>query len=172
MVANGSVVIDEEKPNEATQKLVESTEIKQETIVTEEGTTYGKVHGTQTLRLRDNPNHGAKTLTLLAEGESYVVTDQDGDFLKVKVDEDLEGWVFKDYIQTEVKLDAEITEEEKAAKAAEAARLKAEAEKALKELEELKKAEKEKKSETKAETKEETKAELKKETVEETTKPK
>ena len=168
MVANGSVVIDEEKPNEATQKLVESTEIKQETIVTEEGTTYGKVHGTQTLRLRDNPNHGAKTLTLLAEGESYVVTDQDGDFLKVKVDEDLEGWVFKDYIQTEVKLDAEITEEEKAAKAAEAARLKAEAEKALKELEELKKAEKEKKSESKAETKTETRQE----TVEETTKPK
>ena len=43
-----------------------------------------------------------KTLTLLSEGAHYVVTGEEGDFLKVQVDSDLEGYVFKEYMKTSV----------------------------------------------------------------------
>ena len=57
------------------------------------GTTYGTIVGTPSLRLRDTPDLEGKTLTLLSEGAHYVVTGEEGDFLKVSVDSDLEGYV-------------------------------------------------------------------------------
>ena len=59
------------------------------------GTRYGTVVGTPTLRLRKSPDLTSQTLTLLAEGAHYVVLEEQGDFLKVAVDSDLEGYVFK-----------------------------------------------------------------------------
>ncbi|MDO4939204.1 MAG: NlpC/P60 family protein [Lachnospiraceae bacterium] len=177
MVASGIIEINDEKTEKAATKLVKDITPVQETIVTREegGVTWGTVKDTASLRLRDKPNSSAKTLTLLAKGEHYIVTGQEGQFLKIQVDDDLEGYVFKDYIDTSISYDAELTAEEKAQKESESARLKAEADAAMKALEEAKKAEKnnEKKPETtKAEeTKTETtKAEETKETkAEETT---
>ena len=168
MVASGTIEIGDAKTEKAATKLVEDVTPVQEVIITKEegGVTWGTVRDTASLRLRDKPNSSARTLTLLARGEHYIVTGQEGQFLKIQVDDDLEGYVFKDYIDTSISYDGELSEEEKAVKEAESARLKAEAEAAMKALEEAKKAESQKK--TKEETKEETKAESKAETKVET----
>ena len=171
MVASGTIEIYDEKTEKAATKLVEDVTPVQETIVTKEegGVTWGTVKDTASLRLRDKPNSSAKTLTLLAKGEHYIVTGQEGQFLKIQVDDDLEGYVFKDYIDTSISYDTELSAEEKKQKESEAARLKAEADAAMKALEEAKKAEKEGK--TKEETTKESKEETKKETKEETKAP-
>ena len=135
----------------------------------EVGTTYGTVVNTQSLRLRESADLTSKTLTLLSEGAHYTVLEEQGDFLKVAVDTDLEGYVFKDYMETSVEFNKAVSVEEEQKKAEEEAKRKAEAEKALKELEEAKKAQAEKKkTTTAAPTKEETTAAPKKE---ETTAP-
>ncbi|MCH1953427.1 NlpC/P60 family protein [Enterocloster sp. OA13] len=110
------------------------------------GTTYGTIVGTPSLRLRDTPNLEGKTLTLLSEGAHYVVTGEEGDFLKVSVDSDLEGYVFKEYMKTSVEFNKAVSVEEEKAKEAEEAKRKEEAEKALKALEDAKKKESEKKT--------------------------
>lgn len=126
------------------------------------GTQYGTVSGTPTLRLRENPDLTSKTLTLLSEGAHYVITGEQGDFLKVAVDSDLEGYVFRDYMKTNVEFQKAVSAEEEKAKEAEEAKRKKEAEDAIKKLEEAKAAEK---KTTAAET-------TKKQTEAETTKAK
>lgn len=121
----------------------------------EVGTTYGTIVGTPSLRLRQSPDLDGKTLTLLSEGAHYVITGQEGDFLKVQVDSDLEGYVFKEYMKTDVEFNKAISVEEEKAKAAEEAKRKEEADKALKALEDAKKADAAKKT-TAAPKKEET----------------
>ena len=110
------------------------------------GTTYGTIVGTPSLRLRQSPDMEGKTLTLLSEGAHYVVTGEEGDFLKVQVDSDLEGYVFKEYMKTSVEFNKAVSVEEEKAKEAEEAKRKEEAEKALKALEDAKKKESEKKT--------------------------
>ncbi len=131
---------------------------------TQVGTTYGTVHGTPTLRLRESAATDSPTLTLLAEGATYVVLGQEGDFLKVQVDEDLTGYVFKDYVTTNVEFNKAVSAEEEAAKKAEEEKRKKEADEALAELEKAKKNADKETASTK-----ETAAETKKETVKETT---
>ena len=131
------------------------------------GTEYGTVVGTPTLRLRQSPDLTSKTLTLLAEGASYVVLEEEGDFLKVAVDSDLEGYVYKEYMKTEVEMPQAVSNEEEAAKKAEEERLKKEAEEAMKELEAAKEAQKAKATTAAAETVKETQKET---TQQETTK--
>ena len=87
-----------------------------------------------------------KTLTLLSEGAHYVVTGEEGDFLKVQVDSDLEGYVFKEYMKTSVEFNKAVSVEEEKAKAAEEAKRKEDAEKALQALEDAKKADAAKKT--------------------------
>ena len=115
------------------------------------GTRYGTVVGTPTLRLRKSPDLTSQTLTLLAEGAHYVVLEEQGDFLKVAVDSDLEGYVFKDYMNTTVEFQKAVSAEEEKAKAEEEAKRKKEAEEAIQKLEEAKEAER-KKTTTAAET--------------------
>ena len=110
------------------------------------GTTYGTIVGTPSLRLRQSPDMEGKTLTLLSEGAHYVVTGEEGDFLKVQVDSDLEGYVFKEYMKTSVEFNKAVSVEEEKAKEAEEAKRKEEAEKALKALEDAKKADAAKKT--------------------------
>lgn len=138
------------------------------------GTEYGTVVGTPTLRLRQSPDLTSKTLTLLSEGASYVVLEEQGDFLKVAVDSDLEGYVYKEYMKTEVSMPEAVSNEEEEEQKAEEEKRKQEAEKALKELEEAKKAEAQKATEateTKKETQKETTRETMAETKQETTAP-
>lgn len=112
----------------------------------EVGTTYGTIVDTPSLRLRESPDLTSKTLTLLSEGAHYVVTGEEGDFLKVSVDSDLEGYVAKDYMKTRVEFNKAVSTEEEKAKEAEEAKRKEEAEKALKALDDAKKKEAEKKT--------------------------
>lgn len=67
---------------------------------------------TTSLRLRESPDLTSKTLTLLSEGAQYSVVGQEGDFLKVAVDTDLEGYVFKDYMKTSVEFNKAVSVEE------------------------------------------------------------
>lgn len=102
------------------------------------GNVYGTVVDTPSLRLRENPDLTSKTLTLLAEGAHYSVVGQEGDFLKVAVDTDLEGYVFKDYMKTDVQFKEAVSLEEEKAKEEEEAKLKADADKAIADLEKAK----------------------------------
>lgn len=124
---------------------------KAETKAKEVGKTYGTVVDTTSLRLRESPDLTSKTLTLLSEGAQYSVVGQEGDFLKVSVDTDLEGYVFKDYMKTSVEFNKAVSVEEEKAKKEDEAKRKEEADKAIKELEAAKKAES-KAAETKAGT--------------------
>ena len=124
---------------------------KAETMAKEVGKTYGTVVDTTSLRLRESPDLTSKTLTLLSEGAQYSVVGQEGDFLKVSVDTDLEGYVFKDYMKTSVEFNKAVSVEEEKAKKEDEAKRKEEADKAIKELEAAKKAES-KAAETKAGT--------------------
>lgn len=114
---------------------------KAETKAKEVGKTYGTVVDTTSLRLRESPDLTSKTLTLLSEGAQYSVVGQEGDFLKVSVDTDLEGYVFKDYMKTSVEFNKAVSVEEEKAKEEDEAKRKEEADKAIKELEAAKKAE-------------------------------
>lgn len=107
-----------------------------EALAKEVGTVYATVINTPTLRLREKPDLDSKTLTLLAEGAHYIVTGEEGEFAKIAVDTDLEGYVFKDYIKTQVEFEQAVSVAEEKAKEEEAARLKKEADDAMKKLEE------------------------------------
>ncbi|MEI3282843.1 MAG: NlpC/P60 family protein [Enterocloster sp.] len=154
---------------------------KAETKAKEVGKTYGTVVDTTSLRLRESPDLTSKTLTLLSEGAQYSVVGQEGDFLKVSVDTDLEGYVFKDYMKTSVEFNKAVSVEEEKAKEEDEAKRKEEADKAIKELEAAKKAEskaaqtkagttasKKETAAAKAETTAAPKAETQKETAKET----
>lgn len=116
------------------------------------GKEYATVSGTPTLRLRESPDLESKTLTLLAEGANYVVLEETGDFVKLAVDSDLEGYVFKDYIKTSVEFEKAVSLAEEQAKAADEAKRKKDADDAIKQLEEAKKQESKKKAEAAKET--------------------
>ena len=111
-----------------------------ETRAREVGTTYGTVVDTPSLRLRESPDLTSKTLTLLAEGAQYTIVGEEGDFLKVAVDTDLVGYVFKDYMKTEVSFKEAVSLEEEKEAEADAEKRRQEAEEALEELERAKEA--------------------------------
>lgn len=113
------------------------------------GKTFAKVSTNTTLRLREQPSLNSRTLELLSPNAEYEVLSREGDFVKIAVDTDLVGYVYKDYINTRVDFDKAVTTEEEQAKDAEGARLKKEADEAIKKMEEAKK---KKEEQTKAET--------------------
>lgn len=102
----------------------------------------GKLEGrvnTNGLRLRSEPNTESSILTLLYSGEKYVVIEEGDEWVKIMVDDDLEGYVFREMIDVNVKFDTAISlEEERRQKEEEEAKKKA-AEEAQRKLEEAKK---------------------------------
>ena len=137
-------------------------------IAREVGTTYAKVTNTSTLRLRETPSLEGKTLDLLSADAEYEVIGEEGDFAKISVDNDLVGYVYKDYITTQVDFKQAVSVAEEQQQKAEEEKLKQEANAAIENLEQVKKkAEEEsieanpsesKAAETKAAAKETTKA--------------
>jgi len=127
-----------------------------EAVAKEVGTVVATVVGTPTLRLREAPSLESATLTLLAEESEYIVTSEEEDgFVKIAVDNDLEGYVSKDYIDIRVDFEKAVSIEEEAAKLAEEERLRKEAEDAIKKAEAAKaaaKASSTKKSSTSSQT--------------------
>lgn len=109
-----------------------------EKIAREVGTTYATVTSTSALRLRDTPSLTGGTLTMLSQGARYVVIEEQQDFYKLAIDSDLTGYVFKDYVKTEVEFKQAVSLAEEQEKQAEAARRKQEADEAIQKLEEVK----------------------------------
>lgn len=101
------------------------------------GTVYAMVN-TASLRLRAEPNLTSETLTMLAQGEEYIVLEENNHFAKLSVDEDLTGYVSMDYIKTRVEFQQAVSVEEEAAKLAEENKRRQDAQEALQKLEEVK----------------------------------
>ena len=104
----------------------------------EVGHTYGTIKGATTVRLRETPDLNGRTLTPLSQGAICSVTGQEGDFYKVAVDTDLEGYVSKEYIETETEFKEAVSTEEEQAQAEEKAQAQKEADAAIQALEQAK----------------------------------
>ena len=86
---------------------------------------------TETLRLRESASINSEAISLLSEDEKYVVAGEEGDFYKLQIDDDLCGYVMKDYVELSISFKQAISiEEEQAelARQAEIERLRQEAE--------------------------------------------
>ncbi|RGY99841.1 NlpC/P60 family protein [Clostridium sp. AM58-1XD] len=108
-------------------------------IAKQVGTSYATVINATTLRLHEQPDLNSKTLTLLSQGARYQVIEENGEFAKLQIDTDLEGYVSKEYINITVEFRQAVSVEEEAAKAAEDQKLKQEAAQAIQDLEDAKK---------------------------------
>lgn len=106
------------------------------------GKLIGRVN-TNGLRLRTEPNLDSKILTLLYSGEKYVVIEEGAEWVKVMVDDDLEGYVFREMIDISLTFDTAISIEEERKMKEEEERKKREAEEAARRLEEAKRREEE-----------------------------
>lgn len=110
-----------------------------ETIARQVGTPMARVSSSTSLRLREKPSLDSRTLDLLSPDAEYVVIGEEGDFAKISVDNDLVGYVFKEYINVDVQFNQAVSLQEEQQKAAEAAKLKQEADEAIKKMEDAKK---------------------------------
>ncbi|MCD8222178.1 MAG: C40 family peptidase [Clostridiales bacterium] len=90
---------------------------------------------TEGLRLRAEPDLNSEILTLLSNGERYLVQGAEGDFFKVEVDADLIGYIAKEYCRTEVEFDQAVSLEEEQQKIDEENQRKKDAEDAIAALE-------------------------------------
>lgn len=80
-------------------------------------TIYARVAGTQTLRVRKEPNTESTTLELIPEGERYIVIEEYEDWAKILIttdenNRDLTGYVSKDYVSIEIEFKKAISIEE------------------------------------------------------------
>ena len=96
---------------------------------------FATIINTDNLRLRSKPDIDARTLTLLSEGATYSVIGEEGDFLKIQVDDDLIGYAFKDYMSVDTKFNEAISIEEENTMLAERKQREKEAEDAIAKLE-------------------------------------
>ena len=96
---------------------------------------FATIINTDNLRLRSKPDIDARTLTLLSEGATYSVIGEDGDFLKLQVDDDLVGYAFKDYMSVDTKFNEAISIEEENTILAEKKQREKEAQEAIAKLE-------------------------------------
>jgi len=108
-----------------------------EEIAKEVGTVFVTIN-TTTLRLREQPTTESATLTLLSQDAEYIEIGEEGDFVKIEVDQSLSGYVHKDYIAERVEFDCAVSLEEEQQKKAEEERLKKEAEDAIAAMNQLK----------------------------------
>ncbi len=121
-----------------------------ETIAKEVGTVWARTTAV-TLKLREEPSTQSRVLTLLAEGETYLVKEEDivneagESFIKVLVnageteEDDLVGYISSDYAEVYVEFEEAISKEEEEAELARIEALKAEEEAAKKRIAEEKK---------------------------------
>lgn len=79
---------------------------------------------TETLKVRNNPGLDATVQTLIPFGEEYEVVEDQGEWVKIAVDTDVEGFVSAEFVDLKTEfVEAESIEEEKARLEAEAARI-------------------------------------------------
>lgn len=107
-----------------------------ESIAKEIGTVYVTIN-TTTLRLREAPSTDSRTLTLLSEDAEYLAAGYEGDFVKIQVDEDLSGYVHKDYVEERVEFKMAVSLEEEEQQKAEEERIRKEADDAIAKMNQL-----------------------------------
>lgn len=100
-------------------------------IVNESLITLATVVDIPNVRLRTEPETTSETLTMLEEGEKYVVIGHEDDFVKVQVDDDLEGYVYKDFVVTDISYKTAKTNEEVIVEALERDKIKQQADDAM-----------------------------------------
>lgn len=93
---------------------------------------------TESLRLREQPDLNSNTLTLLSQGARYVVLGESGDFYKVAIDTDMEGYIARSYCMTTIEFDQAVSLAEEQEKLAEEAQRRKEADVAMAALEQVK----------------------------------
>ena len=93
--------------------------------------TYATVVDIDNVRLRTSPEITTETLTMLEGGGKYVVVGQDNDFVKVQVDDDLTGYIYKDFVKADLSYKTAKTTEESTIEALEKKKLETEAEEAM-----------------------------------------
>ena len=121
-----------------------------ETIAKEVGTVWARTTAV-TLKLREEPSTDSRVLTLLAQGETYLVSEENivneagESFIKVLVnageteEDNLVGYISSDYADVYVEFEEAISKEEEEAELARIEQLKEEEEAARKRMEEEKK---------------------------------
>lgn len=67
---------------------------------------------TDTLRVREKPDTDSTIVTLVGNNEEFQVLKQKGDWVAVKIDEDLKGYVSKEYIDIDFDFDSAVSIEE------------------------------------------------------------
>ena len=100
-------------------------------IVNESLITLATVVDISNVRLRTDPEVTSETLTMLEEGERYVVIGNDDDFVKVQVDDDLVGYVYKDFVVTDISYKTAKTNEEVTVEALERDKIKQQSDDAM-----------------------------------------
>lgn len=93
------------------------------------------------LRLRERPDLTSNTLTLLSQGARYVVLGEEGDFFKVAIDTDLEGYIARSYCKTTIEFDEAVSLQEERDRLEEEASRRRDAENAIAALEQVKRVE-------------------------------
>jgi cell wall-associated NlpC family hydrolase len=92
---------------------------------------------TETLKVREEADEDSACLTMVPGGEEYAILSEDGDWVKIEVDESVEGYVSAEYITTSFQVVRAVSVEEAEAKRkAEEAAAQAAAEAAAKAAEE------------------------------------
>lgn len=93
------------------------------------------------LRLREGPDLNSEVLTMLSQGARYVVLAEEGDFFKVAIDSDMEGYIARSYCKTTIEFDQAVSLQEERDRLEEEAARKREAETAIAALEQVKQSE-------------------------------
>lgn len=70
---------------------------------------------TDSLRLREAPALDSKTIDVISSGEKYTVSEEMGEFIKLSIDSDLTGYVYRDYVDIDVEFKEAISIEEERA---------------------------------------------------------
>lgn len=93
------------------------------------------------LRLRERPDLNSEVLTMLSQGARYVVLGEEGDFFKVAIDSDMEGYIARSYCKTTIEFDQAVSLQEERDRLEEEAARKREADTAIAALEQVKQTE-------------------------------
>lgn len=123
------VKISSGKVNGYIKKEFLATGKKAEKLADKYGTKYAKVT-TETLKVREKKNTNCTILTLVPEGETYLVKSQSKDWVRIEVEEGTVGYVSEDYVKVYTRFKKAVSIEEEEAeerRKAEAAAAEAEA---------------------------------------------
>ena len=91
-----------------------------EALAQEVGTDMATVKdGTETLMVRSSADSNSEAISMVGDSEKLRVLEDDGDWVKVAVDDDVEGYVSKEYVDCDTEfVEAESVEQAEARKAA------------------------------------------------------